>query len=135
MLGTTGKKEFSNEIVWRANLMDIDPKVFPWPKGWANPKRLKWLIENKIGTDEEEWVVEEFNSFLKKKDDEAADDIVPGSNIRKAGRYKMRLYEVVFLEALRDAFLRRNDLLSRLQLDARNSEAERVVPFEKLVCN
>ena len=96
MISTTGKKEFSNEIIRRANLMDIDPKVFPRPKAWANPKRLKWMMENKIDAAEEEWMMEEFDSYLKMKDDEAADDIIPGSNIRKADRYKMRLYEAVF---------------------------------------
>ena len=135
MLKSTGKKEFSNEIIRRANLMGIDPTVFPRPKAWANPKRLTWMMDNKIGAAEEEWMVGEFESYLKMKDDEAADDIIPGSNIRKADRYKMRLYEAVFLEALRDAFLRRNDSLSRLQLDARNSVEERVVPFHELVCN
>ena len=57
---------------------------------------------------------------------------MPGSNIRKADRYKMRLYEAVFLDENRDAFMNRNDFLSCQQLDARNSETERVLPFEEV---
>ena len=64
-----------------------------------------------------------------------ADDIVPGSNLHCSDKYKMRLYEAFFYEDFRDAFMRRNDSLSRVQLDARNSEKERVKPFFEIVCD
>ena len=82
--------------------------------------------------EEENWVRSEFEAIIKKFDDEAAAEEVAGSNIRKSDRYKMRLYEAVFLEEFRDAFMKRNDSLSRAQLDARNSESDRVKPFEEI---
>ena len=65
----------------------------------------------------------------------AMDDVIPGSNIRQSDKYKMRLYEAFFLEEFRDEFMRRNDSLSRTQLDARNSETQSVKPYHELVCN
>ena len=120
MLTTTGKKEFVNEILRRAKLMEEEAK--PRPKGWSNPKRHQWLLDNPVSEEEKNWVRREFEAFLKKKDDEAAAEEVPGSNIRKSNCYKMRLYEAVFFEELRDALLKRNDSFSRAQLDARNLE-------------
>ena len=54
----TGKKELINEISRQANLMDIDPKLFPRPKGWSNPKLKKWLLKNRICAGEETWMME-----------------------------------------------------------------------------
>ena len=124
-----GKIEYLSEINRRGFLLEHPPR----PKQWKNDKMLSWLEENPLVNEEADWALEEFASFIAKKDEEALNDIIPGSNIRKSDRYKMRLYEAVFLDEFRDLFFKRNNSLSRVQLDARNSAEQRTISFEEKV--
>ena len=107
----------------------------PRPSAWKNPKRIEWLQENGINDDEKEWTYTSFDRLMDALDREAYNNIIPGSNIRLTDKYKMRLYEAYFLEEFRDTFLKRNDSLIRVDLDARNSETERVVPYHEIICD
>ena len=124
-----GKIEYLYEIRRRGTLLEVPPR----PKAWKNEKMLSWLEENPLKNEEADWVLKEYASFIAKKDEEALNDIIPGSNIRKSDRYKMRLYEAVFLDEFRDLFFKRNNSLSRVQLDARNSVEQRTISFEEKV--
>ena len=68
-------------------------------------------------------------------DRKAVDDIVPGSNIRHPEKYKMCLHEAFFLDGFRDRLPWQNDYLSSTQMDARNSDSQRVRPFREVVCD
>ena len=103
-----GKIEYLSEIHRRGTLLEFPPR----PKAWKNDKMLSWLEENPLMYEEADWALKEYASFIAKKDEESLNDIIPGSNIRKSDRYKMRLYEAVFLDKFRDLFFKRNNSLS-----------------------
>ena len=84
---------------------------------------------------ERDWAYEKFDLLMDNLDRQAEEDVVPGLNIRVTDKYKLRLYEAYFLEEFRDKCLKRNDSLIRTELDARNSETERVVPYHEIICD
>ena len=130
-----GKFEYNTEILRRAKYLVTDIAKKPRPTAWKNPKRLEWLCENGVNDVEREWAYTAFDRLMDDLDQQAEDDIIPGSNIRVTDKYKMRLYEAYFLEEFRDRFLQRNDSLKRTGLDARNSETERVKPYHEIICD
>ena len=95
-----GKIEYLGEINRRAHLLEDKPR----PKQWKNDKMLKWLEDNPNVGSEADWISSKFASIILKLDEEALNDVVAGSNIRKSDKYKMRLYEAVFLDKFRDLF-------------------------------
>eukprot|EP00957_Ditylum_brightwellii_P008757 663807-Ditylum_brightwellii.AAC.1 len=95
---------------------------------------LDWLKEKRLTGIEQKWVLELLSEFVKEQESELENikEAKQGNSftISKADKYKMWLYEAVFLEEYRDMFIQRNDVMTRQELDARNSTVRRKTCWE-----
>ena len=111
----------------------------PRYKNWDVSKLMTWLKSNPLIDDDKKWVIQALKHFCdhhKQKLNAAEQDKVnKGMGIRQIHLNRMRLAEAIVLDENRDSLMHLSQTLKRQELDARNSEKERVECFYEKLSN
>ena len=82
-------------------------------------KKFEWLLRHEVSEDDMRYAEKEIQSYLRQYESSITASI---SRLNSSNQRRIRLYEAMDHDYLRDAFVNRYVAHSRQKLDARNSE-------------
>lgn len=132
-------KDLVNEILRRAKTLKLNP--LPRPNGWNTEKMMNWLNKNPVtqSTDieflhAEVSRVREILVAANKEEEEEESKMQQMFSWRDKVPY-LRMIHCILEDDIKVAYLKRNDAISRTQLDARNSVEQRPPTVYELIAD
>lgn len=132
-------QDLHNEVLQHATMFDMQP--LPRPKGWNAEKTMEWLKSNPIEDDEDyQFLVSEVKrvkNVLEMALKKATED---EQKLKQCGAWRdkipyLRMIHCIIEDDVKLAYLKRNDPISRSELDARNSVEKRPATVYELIAD
>lgn len=132
-------QELHREVHRRAVVFEVHP--LPRPKGWNAEKTIEWLKNNPISDERDcQFLVSEVRSVrntIEMALKEAAED---EQKLKQFGAWRdkvpyLRMIHCIIEDDVKMAYLKRNDPISRSELDARNSVEKRPPTAYELIAD
>jgi hypothetical protein len=124
-------KDLQNEVVRRAELFGVKP--IPRPNSWNSEKIMSWLMDHPLNDPDN---IAFLTSEVRRVSDIVAaaqkEALEEESKLQQYSMWRdkvpyLRMIHCILEDDIKVAYLKRNDVISRTQLDARNSVDKREV--------